>query len=160
MSRLRRVLLTLTIFLFAAPILASAGPAHSGSLKPDFCHVWSFTAGGPFNGAVTHNSRKNDMYQILCAAGGDTCWAWSFNTGNGGTILNAGLTAGNDWEWWVCAWASNAGKTKYQAIASIDGQDLRVAGRLSESVEVDLSSDEAPAGVRKMTRQLNEFARR
>lgn len=159
MSRYHRVAFTVIIFLLAAPILASAGPAHSGTLKPNFCHFWSFTAGGPFNGAVTHSSRKNDMYQILCEAGGETCWSWSFNMGNGGTILTAGLTAGNDWEWWVCAWETNSGKTKYQAIASIDGQDLRVAGRLSEPVEVDLSSDEAPAGVRNMTRRLHELAR-
>ena len=160
MSRLAKSLFTLGIFLIAVPTLASGAAAHKGALQPDFCHVWSFSGGGTFNAAVTHSHKKNDMYQIVCEPGGEICWAFSFNTGNGGTMLTAGLTD-SDWEWWVCAWADNAGKTKYQAFAEVPGADLaRVGGLSSEPVEVDLGSASAPAGVRQQARRLHELVGR
>ncbi len=160
MSRLPRSLFTLGIILIAVPTLASGAAAHKGALKPNFCHVWSFDGGGTFNAAVTHSHKKNDMYQIVCEPGGDVCWAFSFNTGNGGTMLTAGLTEG-DWEWWVCAWADNSGKTKYQAFAEVPGADLaRVSGLSNEPAEVDLGSEAAPAGVRRQALRLHELAGR
>ena len=159
MSRFTRVFLALTIFVLAAPILASANPAHAATLKPNFCVFFSFTGGGQFTGAVTHTSKKNDVYQILCEPGGQTCWAWAFNTGSGGTIVSTGLTA-RPWEWWVCAWSTNSGKTKAQMIGRIAGNDLLAAGRSSEPVEVDLSSPDAPAGVRDMAKRLHQLAKR
>ncbi len=160
MSRLPRGLFAVLILLLVAPTMASGAAAHRGALNPDFCHVWSFSGGGTFNGAVTHSHKRNDMYQIVCEPGGETCWAFSFNTGNGGTMLSAGVTD-DDWEWWVCAWADNSGKTKYQAIAELPGIDLaRKSGLSSEPRLVDLGSASAPAGVKIQSRRMHELAGR
>ncbi len=135
------------------PLGASAGPALAGNLNPGRCHVWSFFGGGTFDAAVTHSHRRNDVYMIVCDPGGEICWAFSFNTGAGGVTLTTGLPT-DSWEWWVCAWDDNVGKTKYQAIASIDGQDLRSTGEGAFRV-VDTGSVEAPAMVRRLSERYD-----
>lgn len=160
MSRLTRTLLVLGIILIAVPTLASAAAAHSGTLKPNFCHVRTFNGGGTWNSAVTHTHKNNDVYQIICEPGSETCWAWSFNTGNGGTILTAGLTS-NPWEWLVCTWATNKGKTKYQGNASLPGADtVRLGEFLSDPVELDLGAASTPAGLKDLVHRLGGLAER
>jgi hypothetical protein len=159
MSRLLSGASALGIVLITLPVFASA-PAHRGTLLPDTCHVREFEGGGSFTAAVTHSHRSNDVYQIVCEPGGDVCWAFSFNIGNGGTTLTTGLTD-DLWEWWVCAWADNSGRTKYQAIASGPGVDVgRVGARFGTPRLVDLGAAGVPAGVGAMTRRLQEHHRR
>ena len=154
-----RFITAVLVMLLAVPMLASAQAAHSGALKPDFCHVRSFSSlVGTVDAAVTHSSKKNDIYQTICEPGGDTCWAWSFNVGNGGTQLTAGLAAG-DWEWWICAYAGNKGKTKYQGIFSMPGANTARSAGVSEPMEVDLSSAEAPANIKAMVDRIEELRR-
>lgn len=157
MRRLVTGLAIAGILFTAAPTFGSA-PAHSGTLRPDFCHVWEFSGGGTFNAAVTHSHRQNDIYQIVCEPGGEVCWAFSFNIGNGGTVLTTGLVD-DFWEWWVCAWADNQGKTKYQAIASLPGFDLGRRGSLGEPREVDLQAADAPAAVLELSDRMTRQGR-
>ena len=152
MSKAPRASLIVGLITVFLPGMAFGGKAFSGRLQPDFCHVRDFSGGGTFNGAVTHNHKFNDIFQILCEPGGATCWAWSFNTGNGGTVLAAGLTD-LSWEWWICAWDTNGGRTKYQAIASMPGADFEIFSD-EASARIGQRTARAPAKARKKLRLL------
>lgn len=111
---MRRILLL--TFGFLSMVSVANAQAFVGSISPNRCVFVPFDGEGTFTGIVTTNNRRNSLYQVLCEPGGDTCWAYSFNKGDGGTALTMGLTRA-DWEWWICAWDDNKGKTKYQAVA-------------------------------------------